>query len=544
MKSTIYIILASFLFLTACGGSSEKLTPLSVNNAPKFDIQTDLIVFEDQMVVTTLRATDDSPITYSIYGDDSNAFEIDATTGVVRFKSAPKYTSKSSYRIKVTASDGTHSVSRDINIKVQANFSIQAANIPLRPSLIKIFDYGPDVDISDIVIAHDDQIAYLVFMNPPNGDYLKILDISNPSSPVELAGYLNGDKYDLMSSITLSKDGKVLYAIGPLSDLLIIDVSNPASPSLISEFSVSTSISDIVLSNDGKTAYLGGGNGLTILDISNPIKPIKVSELGSSSAIYSLSLSSDGNKIYSALPNEGLIEINVSDPNSPMYKARLLSGAWFVYLTPSFSNFSNFAYVEQSPDEWILVNINPNSEPAVIKNFGVGGDIAISKYGGGVLLTSSDDIKSFDTKRPNNPKLIATFPQPDGIKSSDFVRYSSDAWRAWIASKNHLDHQELYLIDFKDKNRIEKSVNFGTLNIDLYIDATSQVDITMDISSDRNDIITIGSYDSTLNYAEYFYKKISIPVSSIDEKTGLTVITITLNYDDNSFSKAFYFNVE
>ncbi|MGA1940680.1 immunoglobulin-like domain-containing protein [Arcobacter sp. YIC-310] len=65
-------------------------------------------VDENQTAVVDVDATDPDSgqtLTYSISGTDASFFDIDSTTGVITFKTAPDYETKSSYSVTVKASD-------------------------------------------------------------------------------------------------------------------------------------------------------------------------------------------------------------------------------------------------------------------------------------------------------------------------------------------------------------------------------------------------------------------------------------------------------
>ena len=76
--------------------------------------------------VYTAAATPDAgkTLTYSLSGADASLFNINATTGVVTFKSSPNYEAPADaggnnvYDVKVTASDGTNSATKDVAISV------------------------------------------------------------------------------------------------------------------------------------------------------------------------------------------------------------------------------------------------------------------------------------------------------------------------------------------------------------------------------------------------------------------------------------------
>lgn len=553
-----FLGIALLLLLASCGGGSspDSPNPLPVEDTtpPKFEPKTDLVVLENQMLVTRLSASDDSAIIYSISGDDSDALVVDASSGEVRFKTKPNYASKSRYSFTATASDGTHSVSHDINVEVRVAFSIGLSNANKTAGIQKVFDYGPSIDISDFVLSHDDQIAYITFFNPPNWEYLKILDISNPLSPVELASYLTGFGQGITSAIALSADNKTLY-VGSWGDyvgLRIIDVSNPASPITIGSYtSNKLGVSDIVLSNDEQTAYLSSGIGVTILDISNPKMPRLMAEVtrrflleGTEwyySAVESLALSDDGTRLYTAEANAGIGVIDVSDPRAPkildLYHPRLSS---FHLSGNGTLAYGYLGFI----DGWRIFNVSDYIAPTTITKFGPEiSDIANSNDGNIFYINSSEGLRLFDYSEPSNPKLTATYPHATGVKA-DFLRLSSDETQAWLVNRTGLRNLEIHWIDFTEENRIEESVNFGTTTIDLSIDASSDIDVTMEVITDRDDIVTVGAYDVTLSHAEYDVATVSIPINSIADQSGLTAITVNLGYDSKVFSKTFYFNVD
>jgi len=115
-------------------------------------------------------------------------------------------------------------------------------------------------------IALSGNYAYLAFRDYSTGSTragLKIMDISDPTSPVELGNYVSSDSG---YSYDVEVRGNYAYIAG--DDFRIIDVSNPSSPNEIS--SDPANGYGIVLS--GNYAYLSY-NGLDIIDISNPYYP-------------------------------------------------------------------------------------------------------------------------------------------------------------------------------------------------------------------------------------------------------------------------------
>ncbi|NOR57815.1 MAG: hypothetical protein GQ474_04755, partial [Sulfurimonas sp.] len=89
-------------------------------------------VDENQLSAIDVDATDANTLSYSISGTDSASFNIDSSTGVVTFKTAPDYETKISYTYTVTVNDGLNSVTQNITINI-ANLN---DNVPVITSAL------------------------------------------------------------------------------------------------------------------------------------------------------------------------------------------------------------------------------------------------------------------------------------------------------------------------------------------------------------------------------------------------------------------------
>jgi uncharacterized protein (TIGR02145 family) len=87
-------------------------------DTPQFTSESNVNVDENQLSAITLTAIDENTLSYSIYGANSNSFEINSTTGVVTFKTAPDYETKSTYSFIATVTDGIHTVEQLITINI------------------------------------------------------------------------------------------------------------------------------------------------------------------------------------------------------------------------------------------------------------------------------------------------------------------------------------------------------------------------------------------------------------------------------------------
>jgi len=116
MKETFLTAIILFL-LQGCGGGDNS-TP-SDTEVPKFTSPSSINIAENQTSLLTLKAEDDSIVTYSISGIDSDSFNVNKDNGVIIFKTAPNYEEKSSYSFTAKATDSYgNSATQDITIYI------------------------------------------------------------------------------------------------------------------------------------------------------------------------------------------------------------------------------------------------------------------------------------------------------------------------------------------------------------------------------------------------------------------------------------------
>ncbi len=203
-----------------------------------------------------------------------------------------------------------------------------------------------------------DDIAYLVRQNG-NPDFI-VIDISDPSSPSELAS-LNVS--NTVRNIAISGDYAYLASSG--DELLVIDISNPSSPSEIASLNPSGGSNGFGIFVSGNYAYLGrdgggGGDQFVVANISNPSSPSLTASLGLSDDVNEIYVS--GNYAYLAtdIDSQELIVIDISNPASPSVAASLdLSGN---ANADTITGFSDTVFIGRSNDLLYSINVsNPLS---------------------------------------------------------------------------------------------------------------------------------------------------------------------------------------
>ena len=112
--------------ITASDGvnSTTQLTYFTIinvnDNAPVVTSGTSFTALENQTSVGTATGSDadGDSLTFSLDGSDADNFNINSSTGVISFISAPDYETKSSYAITVRASDGIYTGFASVNVLI------------------------------------------------------------------------------------------------------------------------------------------------------------------------------------------------------------------------------------------------------------------------------------------------------------------------------------------------------------------------------------------------------------------------------------------
>ncbi|MCI0636000.1 MAG: hypothetical protein L0206_19105 [Actinobacteria bacterium] len=149
-------------------------------------------------------------------------------------------------------------------------------------------------------LAGDIQVSgtYAYFSTP---GALRVIDISDPASPVEIA------TRELTSGAGLFLDGSVLY-VADATRLQLIDVSNPAQPTEFGEIGLFGSHVEV----GGGLAFVGS----RIVDVSRPAFPARIASLDTPGFASGIAVV-DGVS-YVADDGGGFRAIDVSDPCSPV----------------------------------------------------------------------------------------------------------------------------------------------------------------------------------------------------------------------------------
>ncbi len=269
-----------------------------------------------------------------------------------------------------------------------------------------------------------------IFLTTPNleleAESKKLVE--NPSVSSQWTNPIVIGKFDIISS---SPNGSIkidnirevfvlndtVYAADDTYGLLIINISDPVHPILLSQYDYYTR--KIFVEND--IAYISGGDGLVILDVSDPKSP---TELGNYTGIDLAGLSYSNDLVYIGHRYNGLKIINVSNPTSPVLEGEYIEGPNQVYTDVFISEET--AYVADGQGNSLkIINVTNSSKPELITKISY-----ISPNGGpndvfvlnDILYLSVYDggLKIYDVSDPSNPILMDEYVNTPTNGSSGF----------------------------------------------------------------------------------------------------------------------------
>ena len=163
----------------------------------------------------------------------------------------------------------------------------------------------------------------LAFVAGGEGHGMKIVDVSNASSPV-LRGSITST--GIAFSVAVSNDGQTAYLADNVDSIKIVDVSQPTSPAAISnlDMMIQKPFKVMVV---GDVLIVGGFWGIFVYDISAPRAPVEIARYHTPTAVWKLA--SDGTLIYVAGDEAGLEIFRLKDTKAPIV----------AFVTPTTGNF-------------------------------------------------------------------------------------------------------------------------------------------------------------------------------------------------------------
>jgi hypothetical protein len=248
-----------------------------------------------------------------------------------------------------------------------------------------------------LAVTLSDQYAYITFETGG----LRIVDITNPSAPVEV-GHVN-----VLARYVVVRAN---YAYISLTDggLVILDVSNPFTPSIVSSLAgTGANFTGYALALVNNYLYLGSASsGLRIIDVANVAAPWQVGTY-LEGEITGVTIS--GSLAFIASPQSGLWVANISNSTNPSTLGNLpipiqdvVTDGRFVYASHYYGDFMLRVISVANPSQ--------PRELAAMKTYATTVAVdGVSLY----IPHPFEGLQIMDMSDPSVPRLRSTLPQYD-----------------------------------------------------------------------------------------------------------------------------------
>jgi len=293
-------------------------------------------------------------------------------------------------------------------------FNIWDVSNPSAPSVIGNYNVNSNFYALQSVFVNGSQAYFLNNLTFPGEiKSLDIVDVSIPASPSLLGKFRQAQTFvDVYSS------GNYVYTIDwePPNGVLIgvYDMTNPSLPQQIGMFNDSSHyyaglfVSGNYLYLTGGQLVTGSSSGLKIIDISNPSNPVKIGSFNISSAtVAGISLS--GTYAYVCFGNLGIHVINVSNPASPVSVGSLTLTGGFQAIEIFVSG--NYAYVTDNASKLHIVDVTNPASPVEVGSYQLpanGSDVYVSaNYA--YVAAGAQGLIIIDVSNPSSPVLAGSY---------------------------------------------------------------------------------------------------------------------------------------
>jgi len=150
------------------------------------------------------------------------------------------------------------------------------------------------------------------------GGRFEVWDLADPAAPERIASLAlpatgGFDRADLTGYVPSAVGATVLV---PLADagLAVVDVSNPAAPSLVRILDTPGNVAAIAVSG-GLGVVADGAGGLRVLDLSDPVHPVETGTLALSPG--PVAVAADGASAWAVLEDGRVAVVDLTEPGSP-----------------------------------------------------------------------------------------------------------------------------------------------------------------------------------------------------------------------------------
>lgn len=280
--------------------------------------------------------------------------------------------------------------------------------------------------------------AYIV-LSGGNPDFI-VMDVSDPANP-SIVGSLvlpGGPR-----NIAVSGGFAYVASNRNNQELQVIDISIPASPSLVGSLNLSGNADANGIYYDSSKVYMvrtnSGDDELSIIDVTTPASPSEIGSLNLNSTAYEILVLSNYAYIASASNSQELQIINITNPAAPVAASTYnLSGNDDAY---SITGYNNIVLLGRSNGDVSIVDITSPSSPVLLGNYNDFGDdirdISLGNENNYAFLASdanSAEFQVIDISIPTTPTIVGSLDLSGDLNG---IAYLADLDRALVVGDDN-----------------------------------------------------------------------------------------------------------
>lgn len=287
-------------------------------------------------------------------------------------------------------------------------------------------------------IAFSGQYAYVIRNNTSSN--FVVIDVSNPASPS-----LTATLSVIGTPVNIAVSGTYAYVTSSdnNSELIIVDISNPASPSVAGSYNAPSTADGAGVFAAGTTVYLGRANStsdeFSVINASNPASPVLVGSLNMGDAANEITVMGNYAYIASSSNNQELQVVNISAPATPSLAGSLNLTGTTNALT--IAGFGSTIVIGQG-NTLYTVNVTAPASPILLGSINTGGavnDIDLGNSNTYVFVADANSASEFqvvDISSPATPSALGAI-NIAGTNILFGVVYDNASNRAYAVGNNN-----------------------------------------------------------------------------------------------------------
>jgi hypothetical protein len=255
------------------------------------------------------------------------------------------------------------------------------------------------------------------------GSGLVVVDISVPSSP-SIVTTIAGTAMWRRVAVA----GATLYVAAESQGLRIYSLANPASPAFLGATPGFNSASDVAV--DGTIAYIRSGSALKSVDVSNPASPTILGELGTGPGT-GIAIA-DGHAFVSTLfdVSGSLLVVDIGDPAALVLTGTITLRDWATDVALS----GDRAFVANGTNGVQIIDVSNPTEPPIIGSLSPGENRKVELVGQQACVIDAFSLKLIDVSNPELPVLMGSVSLAGGAAYDLAV----SAGRAYVGGESSL----------------------------------------------------------------------------------------------------------